>query len=375
MGSPTILILGGYGLAGAAIARLLLQHTDSRMVLAGRSLEKAQAQARTLNDAFPGERVSGVRADAADPAALEQALAGVDLLLVASSTAQYVREVAQACLETGVDYLDIQYSSAKFRALQALEGDIRAAGRCFITEGGFHPGIPAALVRYAAGRIDHLERAVVGCALRVDWSGYRVTDATAEEFITELLDYEALVFRAGRWEKARLWSTRDFITLDFGDPIGKVMTVPMLLEEMRALPDMIPTLKETGFYISGFNWFVDWILFPLVMAAAKVWPGALLLPAGRLLFWGLETFSKPPYNIVLQLEAQGKDPAGTLTLRLAHEDGYFLTAAPTVACIMQYLDGDARQPGLHCLAHVVAPAAFLEDMKMMGVSIQEETVA
>lgn len=35
--------------------------------------------------------------------------------------------------------------------------------------------------------------------------------------------------------------------------------------------------------------------------------------------------------------------------------------------------GAARRPGLHCLAHVVAPAAFLEDMKMMGVLIQEET--
>ena len=52
----TILILGGYGITGSLIARLLLQESEIRLVLAGRSVEKAAAKAAELNRQFPGRR-------------------------------------------------------------------------------------------------------------------------------------------------------------------------------------------------------------------------------------------------------------------------------------------------------------------------------
>jgi saccharopine dehydrogenase-like NADP-dependent oxidoreductase len=38
--------------------------------------------------------------------------------------------------------------------LQESEAQLVIAGRCFITDGGFHPGLPGVLVRYAAGFFD-----------------------------------------------------------------------------------------------------------------------------------------------------------------------------------------------------------------------------
>ncbi|GAH65325.1 unnamed protein product, partial [marine sediment metagenome] len=240
MAAKSILILGGYGNAGLAIARLLLEWTGARLALAGRDHSRAIEAAAELNSQFvqkdpPGKgfRVSGLQADASNEYDLKRALVGVDLVVVASSTARYAREVASAALAAGVDYLDIQYSTAKVKALRSMASEIEGAGHCFITDGGFHPGVPAALVRYAGDNIDHLERAVVGCALRVDWKAFTVGDETAEEFMSEMLDYQLLFYKDGQWRKARMWRMKDFLRMDYGEPIGRPYAAPMLLEEMR----------------------------------------------------------------------------------------------------------------------------------------------
>ncbi len=52
MPEKSILILGGYGNAGLPIARLCLEHTDTRLVLAGRNQSKAVESAAQLNGQY-----------------------------------------------------------------------------------------------------------------------------------------------------------------------------------------------------------------------------------------------------------------------------------------------------------------------------------
>lgn len=370
----TILLLGGYGNTGALLTRWLLQETDARLVIAGRSPQKAERLKSELEGAYPAgaSRLAARRADASDPASLAAALQGVDLLLVASSTAQYARQVAQAALDAHTDYLDIQYSTQKIAVLKSLASEIERAGLCFITDGGFHPGLPAALVRYAATQLDPLHSAIVGSVIKIDWRNLHLPDETAIELVQELSDYQALVFRQGEWQKAGWRDAWAYRFLDFGDPFGKQYCAPMFLEEMRNLHQGIPTLVETGFYVGGFNWFVDWLVLPLVMAGLRLFGGAALKPAARLLHWGLQTFSKPPYGTLLKLEASGlrDGQPSTFNLLLSHDDGYQFTAIPVVACLLQYLDGSIRRAGLFTQANLVDPARLIADMQRMGVRVE-----
>lgn len=371
MNNKKLLIIGGYGNTGQLIARLLLQETNAELILAGRSAKKAEDLARLLNDRFEGNRVTGICADATDAESLKQAFRGVDMVIVASSTAKYAKYAAESSLEVGIDYLDIQYSTEKTSLLKSMTPEIEKAGRCFITDGGFHPGLPAALVHYVAQHYDKLVKANVGSVIKIDWAGLSVTQSTAYEFMSELTDFETLVFKQGSWKKARLQGMLDFITMDFGGGFGRQYAVPMFIEEMRCIPETYPSLSETGFYVGGFNWFVDWLIFPLATILLKLFPKRATEPAAKLMGWGLKTFSKPPYGTVLKIESTGikGGKPNTIDVTLYHEDGYMFTAIPVVACLLQYLDGSIQKPGFWTQANIVEPNRMMKDMERMGVNV------
>ena len=296
MKTSNLLILGGYGSTGLPIARLLLQESDACLILAGRSLEKAQKAADALNADFPGNRTTARAVNAADTASLCAAFQGVQMVVVASSTALFARQVAEAALDMGVDYLDVQYSTAKLEVLQSLAARIARAGRCFITDGGFHPGLPAALVRFAAPQFDQLVSANVGSVIKIDWKSLHLSPSTIEEFVGEFRDFQTLHFKDGRWQKMSSLAMMFPKFMEFSHGFSRSYAMPMFLEELRALPTLFPSLQETGFFVGGFNWFVDFFLFPVLFPLLWL-PGKRgFLLASRLLRWGLNTFSNPPFG-------------------------------------------------------------------------------
>ncbi len=362
----TILILGGYGSTGRLIADALLRETDCHLVLAGRTLARAQTASAEL-----GPRVSALRADAADPASLDAAMTGIDLVVVASSTAPLAAAIAEAALRANADYFDVQYSAEKLRALMPLAGRIAAAGRRFISDGGFHPGLPAVMVRHVAPCFDTLERAIVGSVIQEDWASWNVGIGTMEELLNEFRDYQALEYRDGAWRGMNWLSAWKPVYMDFGPPFGRRACAPRFLEELRDLPTLLPGLRETGFYVGGFNWFVDGLVMPLALAGMRMAPGRLLRPLARLMGWGLKRFTRPPFGTLLRVEAAGLSGGKphTLNMTVGHADGYALTALAAVACLLQLLDGTISRPGLQLQAMAVDPARLLRDLARMGASV------
>jgi saccharopine dehydrogenase-like NADP-dependent oxidoreductase len=371
MNSKTLLILGGYGQTGRRLAHLLLAKTDVCLALGGRNLVRAESLAAQLNVDFKGNRARGTRVDAAQPACLARAFEGVDFVIVASSTTEHTRQVAFAALAAGIDYLDVQFSTEKLRVLKSLRSQIEKAKRCFITEAGFHPGLPAALVRYVSQCFDQLHVAEVASVIKIDWRTVSLSPSTAEEFVKGIMEYESLFYKGGAWTKARWAGMTDYRTFDFGGVFGEQYAVPMMLEEMRAIPDLFPSIREAGFYIGGFNWFVDWLVLPLAMLALRISPDGAVKPVSRLMDWGLKAFSRPPFGVILKVEAKGekKGQDTEVSIWLSHQDGYMFTAIPVVACMLQYLEGRIRKPGLWMMGHLVDPDRLVLDMQRMGINM------
>lgn len=361
-----ILILGGYGNTGYKIAEYLLQkRKDVALIIAGRNLENAELAAERLRQITGGKRVNGAHVDAANAHSLEKAFRNIDMVVVASSTIQYTKNVVEEALKAEIDYLDTQVSSpVKMSVLRAFENEIETSGRIFITDGGFHPGLPAGVVRWIDKRIGPLEKANVYGALKLDWANIPLSKRTVDEFIEELRHFNTHVFKNGRWEKQGFSHPVKF---DFGHPFFQQDCAPMMLEELKMLPEEIPTLKETGFYVTGFNKKFDYFLFPLIVLGMNIFPNRFRSVARRLFTYGMKS-CQPPFGVKLVFDCKGE--GGNMMLVLLHCDAYVLTATPIVACLLQYLDGLISRPGLHLQSWAVEPDRFMQDLDEMGVRLE-----
>lgn len=360
----TILIVGGYGNTGYYVAELLLQHTDARVIVAGRNERKARAAAERLRARY-GKDVAALQLDAGAEDPLRAAFARCDLAVFAASTHEHLDTIVRAALDTRTDYLDTQLSIVtKLDTLRRSEQAFAERGMTVITDAGFHPGLPAALVRHAALRFDELKTANVGSYIGIPWNEIEASGNTMGEFAEELLHFQPKIFLDGTWQTIPFRELTG-TTFDFGGEVGEQTCMPMYMHELDALPKLVPSLQETGFFIAGFDWFTNNVATMVAMLGARV--GASRL-AGRFFFWSAKTFAQPPFVTVLQLEASGTQ-AGVeqkLTIRLSHEDSYWFTAIPVVACIQQYMKG-THDPGLHFQAQFLEAEGLVRVLSELGI--------
>lgn len=363
-----IVALGASGNAGREIAALLGPSLDAadELILAGRDLAKL---ARTAAAVQSPATVSTAGVDAADADGVRGLVAGADLVVVTVSRPDLVAGLARIVLDAGADWFDTLLSTpVKLAALRALAPEIAASGRCFVTDGGFHPGLPAALVRWAAGRMDELVEADVVAAMRLDWRAGTLADSTIEEMLGEFADFTLVAWVDGRLRRLR-W--RECPRVDFGQPIGTKACVPMALAEMEALPELYPGLRRCGFYIAGFSPAMDYLALPVLAVMARAAPLRTLTI--RLARWSLRLLATypPPHRLVVRLDARGTRDARPVTASVGvqGEDGYLLTAAPAVVCLRGMLDGSIRRPGLHLQGQVVDPEHLVGELGQLGLTV------
>jgi len=267
--------------------------------------------------------------------------------------------------------LDVQLSGEKLKVLQTMAGEIERAGRCFITDGGFHPGLPAALVRYVQPQFDCMERAVVSSAINLLGTAMP-TESTIQEFLGEFKAFQMEVCKEGRWQKVKATSNKDMLKIDFSPEYGRYYCAPMMLEELRPLPELIPGLKETGFYITDVNQVVNLVVFPLLIVGLQASRGRMLNPLVKFMQWSYKNLSRPPYGVALKVNASGQKDGKpkAVEVMLYDADGYGLTAIPVVATLKQYLDGSAKKPGLWFMGLLSEPQRLMQAMECMGVKVR-----
>jgi short subunit dehydrogenase-like uncharacterized protein len=209
--TPTALLYGATGYTGRLIARMAAEH-GVRPILAGRSAAAVAEQAGAL-----GLEHRAFSLD--DAAAVRRGLSGVSAVLhCAGPFSRTFRPMADACLATGVHYLDITGEIEVFEGLAARDAEARAAGVMLLPGVGFDVVPTDCLAAYLKQRLPSARRLLLG----IKGTG-RISHGTATTMI-ENQHRGGMVRRGGRLVRVpAAWRTRE---IDFGRGPRTAVTIP-----------------------------------------------------------------------------------------------------------------------------------------------------
>ena len=218
-----ILIVGGYGVVGQRIADDLAPDYPGRVVIAGRSLERARQLASEL-----GHGVRGRRLDVTDPQSIETALSGVGVVM--SCIDQPDPHLLHAAIARGLAYTDIAPHLMTRRPTEAMKAEAAQRGARIVLGTGLAPGISSLLARLGVDRVGAVESVKSNVLLSV---GDTYGPASRDYLIEEIAVPYAVCI------EGREVPTRPFgghARVNFPPPLGKRTAYPFPFSDQVFFP-------------------------------------------------------------------------------------------------------------------------------------------
>jgi hypothetical protein len=154
----SVLVLGGYGNFGKRIAAGLVKH-DVPVIIAGRSLDKTEAEVRALDSplakpaAFDARQHLGSQLSALRPSVVVNTVGPFQ-------TSDY--SVARTCIEHGVHYVDLADGRDFVTGIVTLNEQAKRAGVSVIAGASTVPGLSSAVLEHYATEFAEIDELVYG---------------------------------------------------------------------------------------------------------------------------------------------------------------------------------------------------------------------
>src|SRR5215208_4557708 len=330
-----ILITGGYGTVGRRIAADLTPDYPGRVIVAGRSAEKAAQFAAEL-----GYGVRGRRVDVGEPDSVEAALDGVDVVM--------------SCIDQPEPHLITR------RPTEAMKGDAAQTGARIVLGAGLAPGISSLLARLGADRVGAVESVESNVLLSV---GDAYGPASGKYLMEEIaLPYAVRI--EGREVPMRPFAAS--APVNFGPPLGERTAYLFPFSDQVFFPETLGARTALSRLVLEPPW-----LGKLLSALVRLRVTAILRRrAGsqervqRLSAWLQHRYEgRDWYGIVV--EVQGA--RGRIRASLVGRGQASGTAIGAAALVRALAEGEVEQPGTWLAEQVVPPEPFFERLAARGL--------
>ncbi|NKL03317.1 DUF4166 domain-containing protein [Rhizobium leguminosarum bv. viciae] len=370
-----LLIIGGYGTFGGRLAQLLGDEPRLRLLVAGRSLEKADdfvADLRSPKDGAEGlgsnnlgALVQAVRFDRDGDLAEQLTRMRPHLVIDASGPFQSfgkdAYKVAEACIDLGIDYADIADSTGFVAGIGGLDAAARAKGTFALSGLSSLPALSFAALEAMAPHFSRVDSVAAGIApsahVRIGLNVVRAIASYAGKKI--------IVRRDGRPAAGRglLDSMRVTVAAPGAAPLRSRKFLLVDAPDLKLLPARFADLKSS---FTGVGTEPQRLQHLLSLAARLVHLRLLpsLLPFARLLQRASHAFAVGEHRGGMFVRMGGVDHAGSRLTSGWHliaegDDGPFIPVIGVDALVRRLLTGVRPESG----ARPAAGELQLEDFE------------
>lgn len=344
-----IVVLGGYGVFGGKLAEALLRHQPLEVIIAGRSLQKAEAFCRQH-----GGTAAVLDRTAPDFAAALQALrpfVTVDAVGPFQAYHQAPYAVAEAALAAGSHYLDLSDDAGFTSGIAALDEQARAAGLTVLSGVSSVPALSSVAVEALQdnfSQLDLIESAIL--------PGNRAPRGLSViEAILAQSGKPVDVYRDGRWTQVIGWSglSRRRIGPDGGNGLTRRWSSFVGAPDLALFPEAYKA--RTVLFRAGLElpllhlglWALSWMARLRLVRSLQAAAPLLRTVAG----W-FEHFGSDRGGMEVRLAGLGPDGmplATSWTLIAEAGDGPHIPAVPGAIMCRHLCEGDVPPGARPCL--------------------------
>ena len=379
MGDPhlKILILGGYGVFGGRLARLLADEPALTLVIAGRSKAKATDICSELTDAAT---VIPALFDRDGDVVVQLRDIAPDAVVDASGPFQGYGgdpyRVVRAALHLGIHYLDLADGSEFVSGISAFDAEAKARGVFVLSGVSSFPVLTAAVVRHLAKSLESVETITAGIAPSPHAGvGLNVVKAIAS--------YAGKPVRLTREGLPGIGyglteSLRATIAPPGRLPLANIRFSLVDVPDLRLLPPDWPGLRSIWIGAGPVPEILHRVLNLLAwLVRLKLVPSLSVL--APLFHWAINRLHWGPDRGGMFVRVTGWMPGGKPVTRTWHllaegKDGPFIPSMAAEAIVRRMLSGRSPEPGARAAIHDLELADYdaLFSRRTIFTGVREE---
>jgi saccharopine dehydrogenase-like NADP-dependent oxidoreductase len=363
-----VLILGGRGRIGSQVAQDLVTHTQAKITVTGRPTTPGVVERQ---EAEP--KIQFLALDLAQGEKLKKAIAAANLVIHCAGPFVYRDgSVLKACIEQGVDYLDVSDNRSFTRIALSHHQAAEAAGVTAIINTGIFPGVSNSMVRHDVEQLDEVEK--IHLSYVVSGSGGAGITVMRTTFLGLQQPFDAWL--DNQWQKVKPYSQRE--TVKFPPPYDKAGVYWFDMPEAFTLVDSFPvkTVVTKFGSVPDFYNHLTWI-------AAHIFPPSWIKNPR-----GMEFLSQVSHKmtdvtdrfsgigVAIRSEVTGNkdgEPAQYCST-LVHDNTAIAAGAGTGSIAELILSGKLQKPGVYPVEQALPTDLFEQAMESRGLKIHADWI-
>jgi saccharopine dehydrogenase-like NADP-dependent oxidoreductase len=360
-----LLILGGRGRIGSAVANDILNHTQADITITGRSPDTSLGLS---------ERVKFLVLDLTEIEKLKDAIAQSNLVIHCAGPFHYRDTlVLEICIDQGVNYLDVSdHRSYTQKALNLHKKAVNAGVTAIINTGIF-PGISNSLVRLGVEQFDIPEK--IHLSYLVSGSGGAGVTVMRTTFLGLQHSFQAWI--NGEWRLIEPYTDRE--ELIFPAPYQRSGVYWFDMPETITLPHSFPTVKTV---ITKFGSVPDFYNH-LTWITAHIFPKWLMQKNETIEFLSHVSHRMTDFTNILtgigvavRAEVTGKKDSKTAAYvsNLLHENTAIASGVGTGSIAKLLLEGKLKYPGVSPVESALSTELFTQIMEERKIQIDSHWV-